>query len=128
MKQAARMQAYSRLRKGSSSEGWQDLRILAHEPAIAAHYKVSDEERNIIIESLLAQKAGSNPKAMQLCKEMRREQASNTSHGISPTDHDRNPLSLNSDTETGLDSEDKHAASLHEKRTAMRGKKHAQAR
>ena len=42
------------------------LGLLAHQPAIAAYCKVIEEERGVIIESLLQQKVGSKPKSMKV--------------------------------------------------------------
>ena len=47
------------------------LGTLAHQPAIDAYCSVTEHERNLIIESLLMQKVGSNPKAMKQYKEVR---------------------------------------------------------
>ena len=45
------------------------LGTLARQPAIAAHCMALADERDTIIESLLMQKVGSNPKAMKQYKE-----------------------------------------------------------
>ena len=49
-----------------------NLGILAHQPAVVAYCKVSDIERETILESLLTPKVGSNPKIMKIFKEMRK--------------------------------------------------------
>lgn len=46
--------------------------ILVHQQAVVAYCKVPDTERDTIIESLLTQKVGSNPKHMKIFKEMRK--------------------------------------------------------
>ena len=58
------------------------LGTLAHQPAIAAYCKVTKQERDTIIESLLMQKVGSNPKMMKQFKEMR--EASAAMHHVTP--------------------------------------------
>ena len=48
------------------------LAILAHQPVVAAYCKVTDNEREAIIESLVLQKVGSNPKHMKIFKDMQK--------------------------------------------------------
>lgn len=53
------------------------LGILSHQPTVVAYCKVTDKERETIIESLLMQKAGSNPESMRMFKEMRKANEEN---------------------------------------------------
>ena len=47
------------------------LGTFAHQPAVVAYCKVTDDERKIIIENFLRQKVGSSPNSIKLYKEMR---------------------------------------------------------
>ena len=66
--QAALFKAESRIKL----RRFPGLGILAHQLAIAAYCKVTDHERDDITESLLQQTVGSNPKQINLYKEMRK--------------------------------------------------------
>ena len=59
------MEARSKLRRLSK------LGIIAHQPGVAAYCKTNEEERQVITESLLIQKVGSNPKSMKLYHELK---------------------------------------------------------
>ena len=65
-----------------------NLGTLAHQPAIAAYCKVADSERETVIENLLMQKMGSNPKHMKIFKEIRKAK-----------DEERKALQHDGDTE-----------------------------
>ena len=48
------------------------LGIYGHQPGVAAHVKTNQEEEQGIVEGLLAQKVGSNPKNHQACRDFLR--------------------------------------------------------
>ena len=51
------------------------LGIYGHQLGIAAHVRTTNEEEQGIVEGLLAQKVGSNPKSLQACKDYIRAKA-----------------------------------------------------
>ena len=48
--------------------------IIGHQPSIAAHCKMGEGEREVVIQSLLQQKVGSNPKVMKQYGEHRKKE------------------------------------------------------
>ena len=64
------------------------LGITGHQPSIAAHCKMSESEREVVIASLLQQKVGSNPKVMKQYSEYRKkEQEAKASSSHLQPDH-----------------------------------------
>ena len=58
------------------------LGIYGHQPGVAAHVKTSHEEEQGIVEGLLAQKVGSNPKYHKACSEFLRAKTDDSQSSI----------------------------------------------
>ena len=53
------------------------LGILAHQPAVATYCRVTESERETIIENLLKQKVGCNPKSVEVFHDMEKAEKGN---------------------------------------------------